>query len=112
VAIKTKIKLPVLTPAKRPPSQRKISMPARARTPAKAKAAADPPRARTIAKARVSAGQMANPCQATANSSGPLELKRTGGLPLVLYFQIIKTPRYLYQLLCPQIASTDTKTSA
>jgi hypothetical protein len=30
---------------------------------------------------------MASPCQATANSSGPLELQRTGGLPLVLYFQ-------------------------
>ena len=62
-------------------------------TPAKAKAAADPPRARTIAKARVSAGQMASPCQKGRQqiSSGPLELQRTGGSPLVLYFQ--KTPK-------------------
>ena len=104
-----------LTAAKRPPSQRKTSMPARDRTPAKAKAAADPPKARMIAKVKANAGQTASPWKkrATGSSYRSSQLKRTGGTPLVLYFQnIFRNPLSLYQLLCPQIVSTDTKTSA
>src|SRR5882724_13606417 len=74
----------LLRPAK------KTSTLAKARTPAKARVAADQPKARTIAKARVSAGQTASPWKkrATRNSHWSSQLlKRTGGSPLVLYFE-------------------------
>ncbi len=90
---------------------RKKSMPAKARTPAKARAAAVRPKARMIAKAKANADRrQAHAKERDRSSYGSSQLR--GPVDRRWSSILIFRPRSLYQDLCPQIDSTDTRTSA